>query len=124
MNLSTLENPCLPESLSYVDQCNEIRRLQEAIRKHRDYRGDDRCWQDDEDLYRVLPEDFTPPARDCRVELAMCEKYIASRRNPATEYVSSQRRIEELELEIGKLQRHVEDLEIQNDRRASEVSRL
>jgi hypothetical protein len=75
----------------------EVTRLEDAIRKHRDERGDDRCWQSDEELYRALPEGYTPPARDSAVELKNCEKYIACRHNPATEYVSPQRRIEQLE---------------------------
>lgn len=88
----------------------EIERLQQAIRKHRDQRGDDRCWLDDETLYAVLPEGYTPPERDCSVELSLCEKYIASRHNPKTTYVSPQRRIEELEAEIERLKAENEDL--------------
>lgn len=33
------------------EQCNI---LESAIRKHRDQRGDDRCWLDDEELYKTL----------------------------------------------------------------------
>jgi hypothetical protein len=93
---------------------SEVDRLRAAIRKHRDYRGDDRCWQDDEELYAVLPEGYTPPARDSAVELKNCERYIACRHNPATECVSPQRRIEELEQQVkdydeqnAKLQREL-----------------
>lgn len=71
--------------------------LEGAIRKHRDQHGDDRCWMDDEELYRVLPEGYMPPVRDSSVELKMCERFIACRHNPATKYLSPQRRIEELE---------------------------
>lgn len=74
-----------------------------AIRKHRDQRGDDRCWLDDEELYRVLPEGYVAPYRDSSVELDLCRQYIACRHNPNTVYVSPQRRIEELELEVSKL---------------------
>lgn len=80
-----------------------VRELEGAIRRHRDQRGDDRCWLDDEQLYRALPEGYTPPERDAKVELSLCEKYIACRHNPATEYVSPQRRIEELEAEVEDL---------------------
>lgn len=80
-----------------VTLIGEIRRLQAAIRQHRDQRGDDRCWMDDETLYKVLPEGYVPPERDVTVELAQCERYLACRRNPATVYISPQRRIEELE---------------------------
>lgn len=81
--------------------------LEAAIRKHRDYRGDDRCWLDDEDLYRVLPEGHTPPQRDSAVELENCKRFIACRRNPATEYVSPQREIEELKRRMAVIEAEV-----------------
>lgn len=62
--------------------------LEAAIRAHRDVRGDDRCWRDDEALYGVLPEGYTPPERDTAVELENCKRYIASRQHPQTSYVS------------------------------------
>lgn len=77
-----------------------IGQLEDAIRNHRDQRGDDRCWMDNEELYKVLPEGYTAPARDTEVELKLCEKFISCMKNPATEYVSPQRRIEELEAEL------------------------
>lgn len=45
---------------------DRIAELEAAIRKHRDQRGDDRCWLDDLDLYAVLgdtqkPEFQLPP---------------------------------------------------------------
>jgi hypothetical protein len=81
----------------YREVMRRIDQLEAAIRKHRDQRGDDRCWLDDEELYKTLPEGYTPPKRDSSVELKMCEKFIHCRHNPATTYVSPQRRIEELE---------------------------
>lgn len=82
-------------------------RLLVAIRNHRDQRGDDRCWLDDEALYAALPEGYTPPAREVAVELALCEKFIQCRRHPVTEYVSPQRMIEELEAEVKRLQQQI-----------------
>jgi hypothetical protein len=79
----------------------------DAIRQHRDERGDDRCWQDDEKLYAALPEGYVPPARDTAVELGNCQRYIECRHNPATVYVSPQRRIEELEAALAPLARPV-----------------
>jgi hypothetical protein len=38
----------------------EVDRLQAAVRRHRDARGHDRCWENDVELYRALPE--APPA--------------------------------------------------------------
>lgn len=71
--------------------------LEAAIRKHRDQRGDDRCWLDDEELYAILPEGFKPLIRDSGVELERCKKFIECRHNPATQYISPQRKIDELE---------------------------
>lgn len=97
----------------YVDRVAELDaenvRLQESIRTHRDQRGDDRCWMDDEQLYAVLPEGYTPPERDTAVELERCQQYIACRRNPRTVYVSPQRRIDELEVEVATLRAALED---------------
>lgn len=88
--------------MSLFNLAVEVERLRTAIREHRDTRGDDRCWQDDETLYKTLPEGYEPPRRDASVELDLCRQYIACRRNPATEYVSPQRRIEELEKFISQ----------------------
>lgn len=77
-----------------------IRDLEAAIRLHRDQRGDDRCWQDDETLYQILPEGYTPPQRDTKVELENCQRYITCRQNPVTVYISPQRRIDELEARL------------------------
>ena len=49
---------------------DRIQELEAAIRKHRDQRGDDRCWVDDLELYKVLgdSDNVTPdnslPAKD------------------------------------------------------------
>lgn len=80
----------------------EVFVLQAAIRKHRDQHGDDRCWRDDEELYSVLPEGYTPRARDTAVELKNCERFIANRQNPKTEYVSPEREIERLKALVGE----------------------
>lgn len=67
-----------------------------AIRQHRDERGDDRCHADDGRLYAVLPEGDTRPATETAVTLENCAKFIECRQT-GREYVSPQRRIEELE---------------------------
>ncbi len=84
---------------------SEVEKLRAGIREHRDARGDDRCWQDDHALYRILPEGFRPPAVDSYVELERCKQYIACRQHPSTEYVSPQRRIETLERLLRSLRR-------------------
>lgn len=80
-----------------------LEELRRAVRKHRDYRGDDRCWMDDEELYDNLPEGYSPRKMDTCVELENCKRFLACRHHPQTEYVSSQRYIEKLEEEIRQL---------------------
>lgn len=82
---------------------DEVERLQTAIRKHRDYRGDDRCFQDDAELYAILPEGDTRSLAATAVTLENCARYIECRQQ-GREYISPQRRIEELEAEVRRLQ--------------------
>lgn len=47
----------------------EVKKLRDVIRYHRDQKGDDRCWVDDLRLYETLPEgsegyDSTLPPED------------------------------------------------------------
>lgn len=74
-----------------------LQAARQAIRTHRDQRGDDRCWMDDEVLYASLPEGYTPPERDSAVMLEHCRRFITCRQNPATTYVSPEREIERLQ---------------------------
>lgn len=78
-------------------------RLITAVRWHYQQwiSGDDKCWQDNEELYKLLPEGYNPPARDTLVMLEHCIKYVASCHRPGTKYVSPQRRIEELEIALA-----------------------
>lgn len=57
-----------------------IAELEAAIRKHRDQYGDDRCWENDIELYKVL-RDNVQPTNICDPELmrANCDRYIACR---------------------------------------------
>jgi hypothetical protein len=106
LNLS--DAALLSEAATSIHKVLELCRTYEsAIRAHRDERGDDRCWRDDEKLYSVLPEGYTPPVRDCSVELDNCRRYINSRHNPKTEYISPQ-------LEIGRLRRIIKLLIARN----------
>lgn len=82
-----------------------INKLENAIREHRDQKGDDRCWLDDRDLYAVLPEgnkdiSSLPPAEEF---LGNCKRFHASRQPGGQEYISSQRRIDELEKRIKEM---------------------
>ncbi len=91
-NETTMKTP----TMLYIELCD-------AIRHVRDQRGDYRCWKDWEAVYDLLPEGYTPPQRDTTVELENCVQYIKSCNDPNVEYVSPQRRIEELEAEVAQL---------------------
>src|SRR6185295_4021271 len=79
---------------SYVrDLEYKVLHLQTAIRKHRDQRGDDRCWLDDVELYRALGEpmlikDLALPG-PCEM-MANCVRFIKSRQPDGIEYISPQ----------------------------------
>ena len=66
-----------------------------AIRRHRDYRGDDRCHLDDGELYAALPEGDTRPLRDVAVSLENCKRFIRCRQQ-GIDYVSPELYIPEL----------------------------
>ena len=59
----------------------EVVLLRNAIRAHRDQKGDDRCWIDDVELYKQLPEnieaDFALPPKE--EFLASCKRYCEKR---------------------------------------------
>jgi hypothetical protein len=88
--------------LPVADLVVEVMILRSAIRRHRDYRGDDRCHLDDGELYAVLPEGDTRPAKDTEVNIENCWKFITCRQQ-GREYVSPQRRIEELEAALREV---------------------
>ena len=54
--------------------------LEDAIRRHRDQRGDDRCWLDDAELYSVLgegqPDTTLPPQEEF---LSNCARFFECR---------------------------------------------
>jgi len=61
----------------------EVRKLRAGIRAHRDARGNDRCFLDDELLYRLVPDHEAVtvlPERD--VFLGNCARFWANRQHP------------------------------------------
>lgn len=40
--------------LTVLDICSKLQELRDAVRKHRDERGHNRCWLDDKELYQAL----------------------------------------------------------------------
>jgi len=76
--MDNLSNYCKEDAIA------EIIKLRTAIRLHRDEKGHDRCWLDDQRLYQVLPEsvraDFRLPEHDEFIE--NCEKFWKDRNKP------------------------------------------
>ncbi len=64
--------------------CYEIRHLRAGIRAHRDARGNDRCWVDDEALYRLLgtEHEATTLLPERAVFLENCARFHANRQHP------------------------------------------
>ena len=64
-------------------QTNKVQMLLDAIREHRDARGNDRCWIDDEKLYRLIPDHQALtllPEKD--MFLGNCARFHANRQHP------------------------------------------
>jgi hypothetical protein len=82
----------------------ENKKLKEAIAKHRDQKGDDRCWLDDQELYSVLGDQVAQTALPSKeVFLGNCAKYFECRQNPAETYFSKENQtIKELQDKIEK----------------------
>jgi hypothetical protein len=49
-----------PWQESFLAAADRVEKLEAAIRKHRDQRGDDRCWLDDMELYAVIGDAVSP----------------------------------------------------------------
>lgn len=79
-------NAC-SDSGCYDCSIDRIKELEAAIRKHRDQKGDDRCWLDDEELYNLLPEGFDSRQLSPEIMLKNCAKFVASRHNPSLPYL-------------------------------------
>lgn len=93
-----------------VKGADEIARLEAAIRKHRDYRGDHRCHLDDAELYTTaLPEGDTRPEKETAVTIENCQRFIDCRQK-GREYISPQVRIEELEAALAAREAEIDGL--------------
>lgn len=69
--------------LTITDLISQVELLENAIRKHRDQKGDDRCWLDDQELYSVLNEPIPESAGILptkEIFLGNCEKYYQCRK--------------------------------------------
>jgi hypothetical protein len=100
--------------------------LETAIREHRDARGDDRCWLDDLALYAKLPEgtkDIDIRQCDPAEMRRNCERFIELRAYPGA-YVSTQREVERLKLELDRLRAAIAENEIARPDIEEEIRRL
>lgn len=89
--LTTLRKQQLLARLDHVQA--ERDRFGDAIRNHRDQRGDDRCYLDDAELYAVLgegPAVTVLPPREAF--LANCARFHASRQDPSEKYETEEDR--------------------------------
>jgi hypothetical protein len=93
------------------DREAKIEALQAAVRRHRDERGDDRCWMDDERLYdEALPEGCQDRGNrvdrrlHCPEEMMRhCQQFIVSRQPDGQPYVSPQREIDRLRAALERI---------------------
>jgi hypothetical protein len=86
----------------------EVDRLKGAIRKHRDARGDDRCWIDDLELYRIIGDGDVDPsilALPSKCEfLESCSRFWSQRQHPDDQTIDPHpMTIAQLEAEIDRL---------------------
>lgn len=73
------------DGMSIVDLHDEIKKLRNVIRYHRDQKGDDRCWVDDLRLYEALPEgpvNYDPTLPPEEEFMANCKRFCKSRQTP------------------------------------------
>lgn len=88
----------------------ENERLKAAIRKHRDQRGDDRCWLDDGELYGVLGEGLSnqelPPHDEF---ISNCERYWKCRQSDGEKYEAASR-VRALEAVLSVATRKLEQI--------------
>lgn len=90
-NLPPIEGQCREAIFHYTSL------LEIAIRKHRDEKGDDRCYLDDYELYAVLNEPI--PESACQLNepsemIECCNRFVEARHDPSKAYLSPQREIE------------------------------
>ena len=70
-------------NMSIPELQDEIMKLRGGIRKHRDQKGDDNCWLDDQFyLYGLLPENMgaDPQLPDKELMMVNCSRYYDCRK--------------------------------------------
>lgn len=82
----------------------EVTKLRNAIRAHRDEKGHDRCWLDDQELYKALPEGLAevdqtlPPKEEF---IANCHRYHAHRQDSRLSFIRQKDSELEIVLKLG-----------------------
>lgn len=78
------------QSMSQEELHNEVMKLREGIRKHRDQKGDENCWLDDQFyLYGLLPEKtkVDPQLPEKPLMMLNCSRYYDCRKS-GKEYIA------------------------------------
>lgn len=93
------------------------KRLREGIEKHRDQKGDDRCWLDDQELYAIVDPDIKvegslPPRCDF---LASCERFWEQRQSTSDTFALDHPTIGQMERTIKRLRERLEFLGHENN---------
>lgn len=85
--------------------------LRQAVRDHRDARGDDRCWLDDIELYKALhepvPEDMELALPNRNAFLTRCEQYFEHRQKPGCKPWQT---VEALQEELKEKSKDIEEM--------------
>lgn len=63
-----------------------LNKIYEQIRKIRDQFGDDKCWMDWDELFKLLPEGYSRPEEDTEIQLEHCKQYLKCLKN-GTKYL-------------------------------------
>ena len=100
------------DRLRILQLINTVDDYKEAIRQHRDERGDDRCWIDDKKLYnRTIGagqvNTALPPFEEM---MNNCKRFFSSRQDPEHVYVTVAEQIDPLKREIVVLKDRLKNL--------------
>ena len=82
------------------DILKHYRETLDKIRQIRDTFGDDRCVFDWHELFRMLPEGYTPPSQDIPVQLKDCERFLKCKAE-GTEYIPPPRWVSGIPDRVG-----------------------
>lgn len=104
-----------------------IQALEDAVRKHRDEKGDNRCYLDDYELYKVLGEPI--PETACQLDepdvmLTNCQRFIQCRHDPNKQYRSPMHAIEELIVTNEKKDETITQLQFEITKLKTEYQKL